>query len=135
MGVCETKFFFAKGEITMFGTRLAVIVKSPGTSLDVRSTGLMPSGFGTIIGGTWSKKPPPSSCAKKITLSLHDGPCITELITLDANCAPTCTLIGTSPCCGFAGSKLLVCSERPSCSPVSINETAGSWPAPASLKN
>src|ERR1051325_5465154 len=107
MGVCETKFFFANGEITMLGTRLAVSVKSPGTSSDARSTGLMPSGLGTEIGGTWSKKPPPSSCAKKITLSLQEGPCITELMIFDANCAPVCTLIGTSPSCGCAGSKLL----------------------------
>src|SRR5476649_2626307 len=97
MGVCETKFFLVNGEITILGTRLPVSVKSPGTSLAVRSTGLMPSGFGTARGGTWSKVPPPSSWAKKSTLSLHDGPCIRALITVDAHCAPTCTLIGTSP--------------------------------------
>src|SRR5579864_1023835 len=135
MDVCETKFFFANGEITMFGTRLPVMVKSPGTSLDVRSTGLMPSGLGTDIGGTWSKKPPPSSCAKKITLSVHEGLCITELIILEAYCAPTCTLIGGSPCGGLAGSKLLVCSESPSFRPVSMYETAGNCPAAASVKN
>src|ERR1043165_89775 len=135
MGVCETKFFFANGEITMLGTRLPVMVKSPGTSLDVRSTGLMPSGLGTDIGGTWSKNPPPSSCAKKITLSLQEGPCITELIIFDAYCAPTCTLIGGSPCCGFPASKLLVCSESPSFRPVSMYEPAGNWPAAASVKN
>src|SRR5262249_3737313 len=51
MGVCETKFFFENGEITIKGTRKPVRVKSPGWFVG-GMMGFMPSGLGTGTGGT-----------------------------------------------------------------------------------
>src|SRR5262245_15314918 len=51
IGVCETKFFFVNGEITINGTRNPVWVKSPGWKFGCKMGGI-PSGLGTDTGGT-----------------------------------------------------------------------------------
>src|SRR5262245_47972948 len=51
IGVCETKFFFENGEITINGTRNPVWVKSPGWKFGCKMGGI-PSGLGTDTGGT-----------------------------------------------------------------------------------
>ena len=51
IGVCETKFFLLKGEITISGTRKPVSVKSPGWFV-AGMIGGMPSGLGTEMGPT-----------------------------------------------------------------------------------
>src|SRR5215472_9325835 len=95
MGVCETKFFRAKGDTTKFGMRKPVILKSPPTwtSLSAHRTGLIPSGLGTAMGGTWSYAPPPSSVAQKNAESFQDGLVMSALMINDTNCAPAWMLM------------------------------------------
>ena len=64
---------------------------TPRQSLDEKSLGLIPSGLGSGIGGTWSKAPPPSSKAKKNTLSFHEGLFISALTTCAVQAAPDWT--------------------------------------------
>src|SRR5262245_61501778 len=95
MGVCDTKFFRANGETMKLGTRKPVILKSPPTLVSFvwQRTGLIPSGLGTAIGGTWSKAPPPSSMYQKKTESFHEGLAIKALMIWDTYLAPAWMLI------------------------------------------